>query len=42
MIISPPLTLTTDEIDILITRVRKSLDQTYAELQAQDMLKAAS
>ena len=42
MIISPPLILTTDEIDILIARVRKSLDQTYAELQAQDMLKAAS
>ena len=42
MIISPPLILTTDEIDILIARVRKSLDQTYAELQAQDMLKAAT
>lgn len=42
MIISPPLILTTDEIDILIARVRKSLDQTYAELQARDMLKSAS
>lgn len=42
MIISPPLTLTIDEIDELISRARKSLDECYEGLVADDMLKAAS
>ncbi len=29
MIIAPPLVITTDEIDVLITRARKSLDEAY-------------
>lgn len=41
MIISPPLTITTDEIDILIARARTSLDECYAHLQAHDMLHPA-
>jgi putrescine aminotransferase len=39
MIISPPLVMTTDEIDLLIERARKSLDECYAALQEQDLLK---
>ncbi|SPF79335.1 aspartate aminotransferase family protein [Pseudoprimorskyibacter insulae] len=39
MIISPPLTISKKEIDILIERARKSLDECYAHLQANDMLK---
>lgn len=42
MIISPPLILTTDEIDQLIARATEALDETYVELKAQDLLKAAS
>ncbi len=42
MVISPPLTMTTDEIDTFIARARKALDETYAQLQEQDMLHAAS
>ncbi|MFT7593950.1 MAG: putrescine aminotransferase [Paracoccaceae bacterium] len=42
MIISPPLVITTDEIDTLVTRARTALDETYAELKSRDMLKAAS
>ena len=33
MIISPPLTITCDEIDILIERARKSLDECLAQLK---------
>ncbi|MFO8128253.1 aspartate aminotransferase family protein [Yoonia sp.] len=40
MIISPPLTITCDEIDILMTRARKSLDECYEKLKADDLLKA--
>ncbi|PJI93153.1 putrescine aminotransferase [Yoonia maricola] len=39
MIISPPLSITCDEIDILIARARKSLDECYAQLKADDLLK---
>ncbi len=42
MIISPPLILTTDEIDTLIARVARSLDETLAILKERDMMKAAS
>ncbi len=42
MIISPPLVLTTDEIDTLIARARKSLDECYAKIQSEGLLVAAS
>ena len=41
MIIAPPLVITTDEIDILIERAIKSLDETYAALRADGALTAA-
>ncbi|MCG7623619.1 aspartate aminotransferase family protein [Epibacterium sp. Ofav1-8] len=41
MIISPPLVITTEEIDTLIARATKSLDECYAELKAQDLLSEA-
>ncbi len=40
MIISPPLVITTDEIDILIARATKSLDECYAGLKLDGMLVA--
>ena len=40
MIISPPLVITPDEIDILIARARKSLDECYAGLKADGLLVA--
>jgi len=42
MIISPPLVLTTDEIDTLIERARKSLDQCYEKLKQDGLMVAAS
>ena len=41
MIISPPLTISVAEIDTLITRARKSLDECYAHLVAHDMMVSA-
>ena len=41
MIISPPLTVTTEDVDLLIERARKALDETMAQLYAYDMMKAA-
>ncbi|KXF88741.1 aspartate aminotransferase family protein [Phaeobacter inhibens] len=41
MIISPPLVITPEEIDTLIARARQSLDECYAALQDQDMLRSA-
>jgi putrescine aminotransferase len=41
MIISPPLVITPDEIDILIARATKSLDECYAGLKADGMMKSA-
>ncbi|MDA9979847.1 aspartate aminotransferase family protein [Yoonia sp.] len=41
MVISPPLTITCDEIDILIARAIKSLDETCAKLKADGMLVSA-
>ena len=41
MIISPPLVITPAEIDILIERARKSLDECYAGLKADGLLKQA-
>ena len=40
MIIAPPLVITTDEIDILIDRAKKSLDESYAGLKADGMFVA--
>ena len=39
MIISPPLVITPEDIEVLITRARKSLDETYEILKEQDLLK---
>ncbi|PWE27532.1 aspartate aminotransferase family protein [Pararhodobacter marinus] len=42
MIISPPLVMTTDEIDILIDRATLALDEAYAQLKSEGLLKKAS
>jgi len=41
MIISPPLVITRDEIDTLISRAVKSLDQTLAKAKAEGLMTAA-
>lgn len=41
MIISPPLVITPEEIDTLIERARKSLDECYEILKEKDMLQSA-
>ena len=41
MIIAPPLVIKPEEIDILIERAVKSLDEGLTELKSQDLLKAA-
>ncbi|WP_333712086.1 aspartate aminotransferase family protein [Yoonia sp.] len=38
MIISPPLTITKDEIDILLSRARKSMDEAHAQLKADGLM----
>ena len=40
MIIAPPLVITPDEIDILIARAKKSLDECHAGLRADGLLVA--
>ncbi|MEQ6203013.1 aspartate aminotransferase family protein [Sulfitobacter sp. HNIBRBA2951] len=42
MIISPPLVITPDEIEVFHTRAKLALDETYATLKDGDMLKSAS
>ncbi|MFK7878928.1 aspartate aminotransferase family protein [Roseobacter sp.] len=42
MIISPPLVIQPEEIDVLITRAAKALDETYAQLKDQNLLRSAS
>ena len=42
MVISPPLVITEEEIDILVTRARKAFDETYAIAKDQGLMKAAS
>jgi len=42
MIIAPPLVITTDEIDILIERAKKSLDESYTSLKADGLFVAAA
>jgi len=41
MIISPPLVITPAEIDILMERAWQSLDECYAGLKADGLLKSA-
>ncbi|KIC26946.1 MULTISPECIES: aspartate aminotransferase family protein [unclassified Leisingera] len=41
MIISPPLVITPEQIDVLIERAVKSLDECYAELKEKDLLHSA-
>ena len=41
MIISPPLVIRPEEIDLLIGRARAALDETYAALKEQDLMQAA-
>ncbi|NVK14619.1 MAG: aspartate aminotransferase family protein [Rhodobacteraceae bacterium] len=41
MIISPPLVITPEQIDVLIERAVKSLDECYAELKKKDLLHSA-
>ncbi len=42
MVISPPLVLSIDEIDVLISRVRTALDETYAQVKDAGLFKPAS
>ena len=42
MVISPPLIITKDEIDTLIARARKALDEAYEEVKAAGLWKAAN
>lgn len=42
MVISPPLVITPAEIDVLIERARRSLDQCLDALRDRDLLRAAS
>lgn len=41
MIISPPLVITRAEVDILIDRARRALDQTYAAVQTDGLMRSA-
>ena len=42
MIISPPLVITRDEVDILIARARQSLDEAMAQVKEAGLWQAAS
>jgi len=42
MIISPPLVINAEEIDVFAKRAKLALDATYKDLKEKDMLKAAS
>ena len=42
MIISPPLVITPEELEVFEARATKALDATYKDLKEKDMLKAAS
>lgn len=41
MIISPPLIIDPEDIDVFMTRAGRALDETYAQLKEQDLLKPA-
>ena len=42
MIISPPLVINPDEIDVMVSRAKKALDETYLKAKNEGLLKAAS
>ena len=42
MIVSPPLVMKEEDIDILVERAGKALDETYQIIKDKDLLKAAS
>lgn len=42
MVVSPPLIMQQNDIDTLVERAGKALDETYAEAEKQGLLKAAS
>lgn len=42
MVMSPPLVIQKDEIDTMIDRATRALDECYAEIKKQGLLKAAS
>jgi len=42
MVISPPLIMQPDDIDVMIARVRAALDECHAELETQGLMKSAS
>jgi putrescine aminotransferase len=42
MIVSPPLILTPEDIEVLVDRATRALDATYKNLKDRDILKAAS
>jgi putrescine aminotransferase len=42
MIISPPLVITPEEIDVLVSRARKAFDEAYREVRSQGLLEAAA
>lgn len=42
LVVSPPLIMTEDDVDVLITRARKTLDETYQIVKDEGLLKAAS
>jgi putrescine aminotransferase len=42
MVVSPPLIITEDDVDVLVTRARKALDETYQIVKDEGLLKAAS
>ena len=41
MVIAPPLIINREEIDILIERARKSLDECLVQIRAEGLFKAA-
>ena len=42
MIVSPPLIISPEEVDVFVGRARNALDATYADAKEQGLLKAAS
>lgn len=42
MVISPPLVITKDEVDMLVDRARKALDSAHKRIEAEGLMKAAS
>ena len=41
MVIAPPLVISRSDIDVLIERAIKSLDETYDQVRAEGLFKAA-